>query len=399
MLGEDDSSREKVVNLIDSFTVSSDKGDHEVLVTEPLIGQLQDLHHNHWYKYVTGADVDHSQWVHFGKQIIYQVLKSLVSLHSTGIVHGEMIPQNVMLSLSGALSKDIVDQAPHPDRRPDGDSDSKFLWVNRKTVDPGDELPVYLAMATKLEDLDPELLQTAMSDLTMKLTGFSCAGTEDDPNENAYANILFSGYSPPEAHLQLPITSKSDIWAFGCLAYQIMNNRSFFYVDCKEEYIPELIKGMGKMPKRYIDRWSGSSQYLDEDGNLLETDEIDESSTPPVFHIPEKMELDEQDAFEDFIWACIDWKPTRRSSAEQLLKHPWIKKFVSTSSDLDSEDDNESEGHSDEDSDEDSGEDSDEDSDSESDSDAENDGSEGHASDSEDGNESDSGGSEKWTGE
>jgi hypothetical protein len=93
--------------------------------------------------------------------------------------------------------------------------------------------------------------------------------------------------------------------------------------------LPNLIEIFGPLPSYLLDKWQDRAKFVDEKGHLLEVD-FEEEYTMRDFHdrVTQQMlhEMTDEDAvfFEDFIHSMLKYDLSERSSASDLLKHPWL---------------------------------------------------------------------------
>jgi serine/threonine protein kinase len=335
-LSKDSDTYGSVIKIHDSFTVSSQHGEHEVLVTEPLIGELEEYHRSFERKARENNDKYMTGWLSFAKKAVYKLLKTLEVLHSKNITHGDLSLTSLMLRLKEPLDDESLGDIPQPDKEDDEETskDENFFWLKKKEDE--DDVPDYLARKIRLEHQNPDLMTAALNrPLKLVLSGFSCASTENSSNHLGYTQRSSLHFRPPERYLGMPITTKSDIWAFGCLVYYVISNSYFIYHKSEgneNAYLQELTSAIGPMPKDFLDKWEHSSKYVDEDGDLLH----DENSEKG-FSYPHEMAEAEKIHFNSFIACALDWEPEERWEARKLLRHPWILDYVQHNNESDDE--------------------------------------------------------------
>lgn len=160
----------------------------------------------------------------------------------------------------------------------------------------------------KLENI----LLKHQSKTTIKIIDFGSASLFPCP---FYSYVQSRYYRAPEVILGNGHTNKIDIWSFGCIVVELITGRSLFTGKNQEDQIMKIALIMGSPPDSLIEksrkkynniekymesksRHSGKLQFLlpDDDPNLIE-----------------------------FLNGCLQWDPEARFSAEEALKHPWIK--------------------------------------------------------------------------
>jgi serine/threonine protein kinase len=261
-------------------------------------------------------------------------------------------PKNVMFVPQDDLDDDIVGDMPSPDE--DQHTDDDFLWIKKKDHD---NLPDYIAEPKPLEHSSPDLIPT-MNDKSFQavLLGFSCASSEDSDDSDsgssphrAYSLHGSIRYTPPELHLGMQATTKADIWAFGCLVFDLVTHGTLIGAGAKGHLLRAVTDMLGPMPKHMLEKWGDAGKHVDEDGNVLPEFLHVPRGVPLVHnlqkHHPDAMDDEHTDSFLDFLLAMVNWDPEKRWSAESLMGHEWIQKYVVDAKDSDTEDnDNKSDG-------------------------------------------------------
>lgn len=163
-----------IVNLLDSFYTKSEFGNHGCLVFE-LCGQ-------HLLKLLNRSD-DGSLPLPIVKKIIKQTLEAIKFLHENNIIHTDIKPENILLTIP-------------------------------------------------MEDID------TVDDLNIKLTDLGSS----TPANNLYSlSIGTTPYIPPEVVLRSKYDKSVDIWGIGCLLFELITGEclfdpeSFFDEDCETD--------------------------------------------------------------------------------------------------------------------------------------------------------------------
>jgi len=239
------------------------------------------------------------------KNIIRSVLNALVYLHQRGLIHTDVKPENIL------LCKRITD----------------YTNPNDVQVKLGD-----LGSTTPADDL------------------FSMhVGTHE--------------YIAPEIAVRGKYSYPSDMWSIGCLIYELMTNEPLFDLSDttddsesessgyesdsdnsddmsddtdvsmdENEYTTNLHHlilmecVLGAMPKKAV-KGKHYSRYFSKKGKLKNTLGV---PIPPATNIREllfkfELSVDDVNGAADLIEACLRYRPSERITAEQALKHPWLR--------------------------------------------------------------------------
>jgi serine/threonine-protein kinase SRPK3 len=155
-------------------------------------------------------------------------------------------------------------------------------------------------------------------------------------------------YMPPEMRFDDLVSNASDVWALGCLIYEIRAGSALFSSCCaRERAIMSAVALLGKMPERWWNKWEFRHKWFDEDGRPKQTegpayrvisttfeDEIrrigrdDLSPSQDQRAMIEKtgtlLEEEEAILLGDLLEKMVRWEPEDRISMDEVVRHPWF---------------------------------------------------------------------------
>ena len=137
-------------------------------------------------------------------------------------------------------------------------------------------------------------------------------------------------YRSPEVILKVNYTETADIWSLGCMIFELVTGNYLFNPEkgdiytINDDHISKFIEILGKIPKNFAKRGKNYYKYFDEKGKMRRIEKINHIGIKDVlitnYHIKEF----EAEALSDFLMKMLEYYPEKRSSARELLKHPWL---------------------------------------------------------------------------
>lgn len=124
----------------------------------------------------------------------------------------------------------------------------------------------------------------------------------------------------PEVVLGLPYGPEIDMWALGCILYEIVCGRPLFAAYDELELLETHIKYLGLPEKKVIDTGRRSPNFFKEDGTPYD---FEEPKVPNALDASFPPSTDEN--IVDFIKQCLKWDPSLRMTPSQGLNHSLIK--------------------------------------------------------------------------
>ncbi|KAJ7282634.1 kinase-like domain-containing protein [Mycena rebaudengoi] len=203
-----------VIQLLDSFTLTSANGIHQALVTEPVI-LLEHLNN------FPGLQVN-------TRSLVRQALEGLAFIHERGIAHGDLYMSNIGVAipdLDAFSENDLWFMDGAPEIVPVVPSDPR---------EPG-SFPPYLTQTMDLRQfLVRKVPGFAAREPRVRILDLGCGYfAEESPSPRCHTPL---SYAAPEVAFPImahdnrdaPWDRRADIWALGCTIYQIAAGRFLF---------------------------------------------------------------------------------------------------------------------------------------------------------------------------
>ncbi|KAF2230641.1 serine/threonine-protein kinase SRPK3 [Viridothelium virens] len=324
------------VTLLDHFKMTGPNGTHQCLVYEPM-GPTAASMRNHLGENKVLRPLEprrYPKWM--AKIILKQTLTGLEFLHKHGIVHSDLSPGNILFSIPSldAMKEGRLKQneAGTTDslRRLDGKQDK---WA-----------PRYLAVGQSLHEyvnIGPNL-QVKISDLASAFFAHS-------PPKSVVTPL---GLRAPELIFHEPAVDASiDIWAFGCLVYELLTGTALFCVEslgdeerdgADDDHLLDLNDVLEPLPDAWLKKWERADKWFGTNRERLnpraaETGDfkIEEIGDGPFINDPletlfdqnkpKDIDATEAEVITRLIRQTLQYEPAKRPTAAQLLEHPWFR--------------------------------------------------------------------------
>lgn len=292
----------------------------------------------------------------FVREACRQVVTAVADLHARGFIHRDLKPDNLLLALAEGLdgkSEEEVLADVRAEEERSGEGKVHVLEVESGGEGSGEgtgasvegedgHSPRYLVEPSPLDDGTVLSFPPAFRAV---LTDFSAACRVTDANDGKHAHA--NAYRPPELVLGLPLSAASDVWALGCLLFELATCDPLLsttvYEDDSEETDDELLVSMvrrlGAMPRELREKWERWAEYVDDGGKLIVQAEIpiaekgDERKlrwygdleVGVKYGRPVDMSGKQAEAFREVLRACLSWSSQERKSAEDVLDMRWFR--------------------------------------------------------------------------
>ncbi|OMJ74114.1 hypothetical protein SteCoe_27034 [Stentor coeruleus] len=169
-------------------------------------------------------------------------------------------------------------------------------------------------------DLKPEnILLKHENKSSIKIIDFGSA-TYKCASYSSYIQSRY--YRAPEVILGCGYTNKIDIWSFGCILYELYYGEPLFTGESERDQLIKIMHVIGVPPDGVLKKSKRKNEFFHGKEPIIVPD------SRGGLYYPEQRSLSEvveEADFCDFLKNCFEWDPEMRFSAEEALRHPWIK--------------------------------------------------------------------------
>ncbi|KAK1262238.1 Serine/threonine-protein kinase AFC3 [Acorus gramineus] len=256
-----------------------------------------------------------------------------------GIIHTDLKPENVLLVSTINPAKDPVRSGFTPIlERPEGITAGVVMpnMIERKLKRKARRAVARISeRRTSMVGIPQRQERTLEGiDLRCKIVDFGNACWVDKQFTH---DIQTRQYRAPEVILQSGYSFSADMWSFACMAFELATGEMLFApktgqgFDEDEDHLALMMELLGKMPRKIAIGGMRSKDLFDRHGDLKRIRRLKFWSLDRL--LVNKYKFSESDARElaDFLTPILNFAPEKRPTAEQCLRHPWLKGSTSKS--------------------------------------------------------------------
>jgi len=314
---------------LDEFWIDGPNGRHLCIVL-PVFGKSLNV----WELLLSGLD---EGTVAKKKDVCRKLTEAVRFLHHAGICHGDLKPQNVLLTLKGVedMGKDeLLELIGEPD----------LYGVERRNgKDPAPRAPEYIVAPPD------HYWWRNFCDGSIAIIDFGESFLVNDPPDEAAWSWP---YAAPEILLPRQGIKQgingygSDIWSLATTIFEVREGHTLFNGDRRASVVHQIEVILGALPEPYLTEAVNTGLKCDEDEKLEERQSIIEGTgySDPLEAVlgKEKLEYvekpgepcqtqasyrsDREEVLQlaDLLRKMLHYNPNKRISTDQVLKHPWM---------------------------------------------------------------------------
>jgi len=138
-------------------------------------------------------------------------------------------------------------------------------------------------------------------------------------------------YRSPETIINAGYDTSADIWSLACMIFELVTGDYLFDPKASEEYprdedhLALFVELLGQMPMSLIARGRRSTTYFNRRGDLRHIKQLRFWGLEDVLYQKYHMHPMEAKGLASFLLPMLRLSPEERSSAQQLLQHPWLR--------------------------------------------------------------------------
>tara|TARA_B100001093_G_scaffold441582_1_gene442797 strand:+ start:2421 stop:3695 length:1275 start_codon:yes stop_codon:yes gene_type:complete len=325
-----------LLNLKEYFIVKSDEDKYLCSCYELCCGNLDGFIRKGEYK--NGLRID------LAKKIFKQLIEGLNIIHSNcNLIHCDIKTDNILLRGQSNKEKRIINLYK------DFNFPEKYLEAKKKFwTDAGKNLDkikkmkseeklkirktVHSNICYNLEEqlnheneIETKIDISLIENPEIVIADFGAACTEDESYEEDFGTRY---YRAPEVVLLGETTNKVDIWAAGCILYELIEGNFLFDPD-KDKFksrdyyhLLEMTKVSGKFSKKFLKTTKNWKQFFDREYDLKDTEYREYYDWNELLGKIDDDKL--RNLITDLLKKMLNLNPSQRPSAKEILRHQWL---------------------------------------------------------------------------
>eukprot|EP00667_Euglena_gracilis_P004719 EG_transcript_4748 len=190
--------------------------------------------------------------------------------------------------------------------------------------------PVDTAPASKKEEVVVEPVEEALKRYShVKIVDF---GNACWTYRHFTEEIQTRQYRAPEVIVRNGYHTSADVWSFACMVFELLTGDFLFdpqeseYIDRDEDHlalIVELLQNQPQVPACLYAK--GSNEFINSQGYLRHINHLKFWDLKCVLHEKYKFRKEKAAEIADFLLPMLSIDPSKRATAQQALKHPWLR--------------------------------------------------------------------------
>ena len=281
------------------------------------------------------------------KKILIQVFKGLDELHTNNIIHGDLKLENIMIKQHNKTIEHILEVLTTLELEKQYDTliednipknyaefdKNKKKNIKRKIKGRaskilGDTIKTKLESLTTGETIIDETFKLNENDIVCKIIDL---GNSEILGINNDDEIMIRSYRPPENIMNNFYNEKADIWAMGCLSYELFTGDYLFDIDRDgddnekdRDHLHQMYEILGNIPKEYSMDCEFSNDLFDEHGSILNMNKCDYTTLESILITDYKLDEHSSNEITCFLKKQLDYNIKTRCSSKQLMDDEWL---------------------------------------------------------------------------
>ncbi|KAI3424978.1 hypothetical protein D9Q98_008359 [Chlorella vulgaris] len=178
-------------------------------------------------------------------------------------------------------------------------------------------------VAVDLKDLADRLMQ-----MDCKIVDF---GNACWTHKHFTDDIQTRQYRSPEVILGAGYDASADIWSLACMVFELVTGDFLFEPKAgrdysrDEDHMAQMIELLDRMPRSVATTGRYARELFTREGRLRHIQRLNYWPLERVLEEKYKLPRHEAQSFADFLLPMLNFVPSKRATAGQMLRHPWLR--------------------------------------------------------------------------
>ena len=278
------------------------------------------------------------------KKIFLQLIQGLNILHNKcNLIHCDIKTDNILLKGHNNRDKYIIDLYNEYNFGTKYSESKKKYWTDKgkdlkniRKMKLNERLEIRRHVHQEILGLIQERIDTNefksykfdnsyIESPNITIADFGAACTEDESYDDEFGTRY---YRAPEVILKGNVTEKVDIWAAGCILYELIIGEFLFDPDKDKNksrdyyHLLEMTKISGVFSNKYLKTTKNWNKFFDKDGDLKD---IEYREFYDWDELMEKVTDSEvRNKIIDLLKKMLQLEPKKRISSDDILRHSWF---------------------------------------------------------------------------
>ena len=283
------------------------------------------------------------------KKIFKQLIEGIHILHKKcKLIHCDLKTDNILLKGFNNRDKYIIDLYKEHNFEATYIEEKKKYWIGLgKDIDKIKKMKsekkikirkrVHVEILKSIQEkIDNNIYKTYrfnedyINNPNIVIADFGAACTEDESYDEDFGTRY---YRAPEIILLGEITDKVDIWAAGCILYELLVGTFLFDPDKDKNktrdyyHMLEISKVCGRFSKKFLKSTKHWKKFFDKSGEVKDTEYREYYDWDELL---EKIDnYQDRQLLINLLKQMLDINPSTRISAEKILSHSWLSNDTS----------------------------------------------------------------------
>lgn len=277
------------------------------------------------------------------KKICIQIFKGLDELHKKNIIHCDLKLENIMIKQHDVDIKNILDTLHTLELEKLFEElilsnlpkdYSEYDKTKKKNIKRKVKLRCIKLLGDSIKN-KLESVEKITEEFKFDETNIECKiidlGNSEILGKNNEDEVMIRSYRPPENIMNAFYNEKADIWAIGCIIFELLTGDYLFDIDRDltdnekdRQHLHQMYETLGKMPKDYVLDCEFSDNLFDNQGRIINNKHCNYKNLEDIFLNDYKYNENDSKNISNFLKKLLDYNIKSRYNANEAYNDVWL---------------------------------------------------------------------------